>query len=96
VQINATGTANNEISLALPVAWAGGVNPYLAGQFQFYDASANLYYFCNANFSNVTYKVILLDVNGNSIVPLGATGASFTGAIAANDLLEFSIVYRKA
>jgi len=96
ISITATGTANNEISFSLPVNWTGGLNPNLTGQVQFYDASANQYYFCNANFSSAVYKVFLLDVNGNGVIPLGATGSSFTGAIASGDVLEFSIVFRKA
>jgi hypothetical protein len=94
--ITATGTANNEISLSIPVNWDPGINPNLAGQVQFYDQSANQYYFCNALFSSTVYKIIFLPVNGNAVIPLGATGSSFTAAVASGDLLEFSIVYRKA
>jgi hypothetical protein len=97
INITAAGTANNEISISIPVEWTGGQNPEFSGTAQFYDASANVYYFCDAVFSNNVYKVIFLPTSSTGIIPLGATGnTAFAGAVANGDVLNFSIVYRKA
>jgi hypothetical protein len=97
VGITASGTANNEISMSIPVNWGSGLNPEFSGTAQFYDASAGVYFWCDAYFSSAAYKVIFLPVTSSGVIPLGASGNTvFSGAVANGDALTFSIVYRKA
>jgi len=97
IAITGAGTANNEISISLPVEWASGVNPEFSGTAQFYDASSGNFYWCDAYFSTSVYKVQFYPTSSVGVIPLGASGNTvFAGALANGDVLSFSIVYRKA
>jgi hypothetical protein len=97
IAITGAGTANNEISISIPVNWGSGLNPEFSGTAQFYDASAGVYFWCDAYFSTSVYKVIFLPVTSSGAIALGASGNTvFSGAVANGDVLSFSIVYRKA
>jgi hypothetical protein len=97
IQITGSGTANNEISISIPVEWTGGQNPEFSGTAQFYDTSSGNFFWCEAYLSTSAYKLIFFPTSSVGVIPLGASGNTvFSGAVANGDVLSFSIVYRKA
>jgi hypothetical protein len=84
------GTATTVITAGLPVAAAFGAGAQ--GHGYFYDASTATYFPCSLDLAtNLTVRGMYAGTGF-----LGATGSSFTGAIAAGDVFTGTVTYESA
>ena len=84
------GTAANAVQGGLPVAAQSAAGFGVVGAGYFYDASANTVYALSALLSSSTTVGFR---TGTSTADLGATGGVFTAAIAAADILTYTVQY---
>lgn len=86
VQITSAGTANNAVLCTFPAAIGTVVNFRQVGTAGIFDGSVSTWYSGIALWNNATTFKIQANADA-AASPLGATGADFTAALAAGDLL---------
>lgn len=94
VHMSATsaGTAANRMVVSLPIAAASGLVRTI-GAFRF-SRSGTGYYLGSVTLLDTTHVIF---ASGSPTAEwLGATGAAFTGAIAATDAIDFTVEYEAA
>lgn len=92
--VTGTGTANNGITITLPVTGVAGSGSSL-GVGRVYDASANLIY--RGITVATSTSVVEIQAPGSTVGGgLGTTATPFTAALASSDVVEFSATYEAA
>lgn len=86
------GTANNAVTITLPVT-AANAGAVAGGGFFLFDASASTFYTGIPLLATTTTVVFYANAVTAAI---GQTGGSFTAAIASTDQIRFGVVYEAA
>jgi hypothetical protein len=92
--ITSAGTANTNVVVTLPVTAAHSA-ALVAGAGYILDASASAQY-PGLPYLASTTTVGLMSTAGTALGLLGATGTSFTAALASADVFQASFVYESA